>query len=153
MSFYLSLGTNLGHRAANLANAMKLLQKKNIFKINNSSFLYESEPTHLKDQNNFLNAVICGTSNYNTVELLNHLKSIEIEMGRQKTNEKHAARIIDIDILQSFETNISILIDNENVDHIYKPLNDLFAYTHCHFSTYTHSNRVNSDIKQILPLS
>lgn len=62
---YLGIGTNLGNRVGNISRALKELELLNCdvngggkTKVVDTSFLYESEAMYVKEQNNFLNAVI-----------------------------------------------------------------------------------------------
>jgi len=93
---YLSLGSNLGDRAANLRAAMARLRQAGSVKATSS--FYESEPVDFRDQPWFLNCVISLETGKPPRDLLAHAFAIEEEMGRQRTREK-GPRIIDIDIL------------------------------------------------------
>lgn len=57
---FLGIGTNLGDKVGNFANALKRLREigKEELKIVDSSFLYESEAMYHEDQDTFLNAAI-----------------------------------------------------------------------------------------------
>jgi len=57
---FLGIGTNLGDKVGNFANALRKLREigKEKLKIVDSSFLYESEAMYHEDQDTFLNAAI-----------------------------------------------------------------------------------------------
>jgi 2-amino-4-hydroxy-6-hydroxymethyldihydropteridine diphosphokinase len=93
---YLSLGTNLGDRLANLLNAITMLPPK-INPLVRSS-IYESEPWGYSDQPVFLNQVIKGNTDLEPLVLLAFLKETEVRLGRQETF-RFGPRLIDLDIL------------------------------------------------------
>jgi len=93
---YLALGSNLGDRRANLAEALKQLQSYVILDV--LSTVYETEPAYVTDQPNFYNMVLRGTTTLSPQALLHRLKSIEQDLGRQQT-VRYGPRPIDIDIL------------------------------------------------------
>ena len=93
---YLSLGSNLGHREANIASALKMLgQEARILKV--SSF-YETEPVGYKDQPWFLNCACAIETELAPQALLKLAKTIERNLGRKRTL-RFGPRLIDIDIL------------------------------------------------------
>lgn len=97
MRYFLSLGSNLGERAKNIAQAIYLLEKKNL-KITKKSSLYESQPVDYTAQPWFLNQVIEAWAEFTPKAFLALIKKIEQEMGR-KTSIPKGPRIIDVDIL------------------------------------------------------
>lgn len=94
--FYLSLGSNVGDRAANLRSALDRLAAAGVVKAVSS--FYETEPVDFPDQPWFLNCVLALETDKSPRELLEHALAIEAEMGRQRTVVK-GPRIVDIDIL------------------------------------------------------
>jgi len=95
--YYLSLGSNLGRRAANLARARRLLARKGVDVLKASS-VYETEPVDYADQPWFLNQVLEVRTELGPQALLRLAKSIETEMKRLPTVAK-GPRPIDIDLL------------------------------------------------------
>jgi GTP cyclohydrolase-4 len=93
---YLGLGSNLGDRMSNLASAVERLSRK--ITIKKISSVYETEPVYYKEQPLYLNAVLSAVTELDPFELLNFVKSIESDLGRQPSF-RNAPRIIDIDIL------------------------------------------------------
>ncbi len=63
-----------------------------------ASSIYETKPYGVKEQDNFLNAVIKISTSSNLSQLFIFLKNIEDELGR-KSNTKWGPREIDLDIL------------------------------------------------------
>jgi len=93
---YLGLGSNLGDREANIAEALRRLGEK--VHIETMSSLYETEPVGVREQPWFLNAVCEGDTGLSPFELLSFVKGIERSMGR-KPSVRWGPRLIDIDIL------------------------------------------------------
>jgi 2-amino-4-hydroxy-6-hydroxymethyldihydropteridine diphosphokinase len=93
---YLALGTNLGDRLANLQAAITALQPA--VRILDCSPAYETQPWGYTDQPAFLNQVISGETALLPHDLLAHLKTLEIKLGRTPTF-RYGPRRIDIDIL------------------------------------------------------
>ena len=97
MCIYLSLGSNLGDRAANLRAAIAALPSANLLVHKVSSF-YETEPVDYLDQPWFLNCVVEGETDSQPIELLHALRAIEYQLGSRKAFAK-GPRLLDIDIL------------------------------------------------------
>ena len=68
LCIYLSLGSNLGDRAANLHAAIAALPSANLHVHKVSSF-YETEPVDYLDQPWFLNCVVEGETDAQPIEL------------------------------------------------------------------------------------
>jgi 2-amino-4-hydroxy-6-hydroxymethyldihydropteridine diphosphokinase len=94
---YLALGSNLGDRQANLAQARDQFAADDIRVLRTSS-VYETAPVDVKDQPWFLNQVVEAETVLFPRQLLSRLHKIERAMGRKRTVAK-GPRIIDIDIL------------------------------------------------------
>lgn len=94
---YLSLGSNLGNRKANLEVALDQLETKDSVIQKQSSF-YETEPVEWLNQPCFLNLVCQVKSQLNPQALLKLCQKIEHQMGRIRQQPK-GPRNIDIDIL------------------------------------------------------
>jgi 2-amino-4-hydroxy-6-hydroxymethyldihydropteridine diphosphokinase len=93
---YLSLGSNIGDREANLREGIARLEPEG--RIVSVSSLYETEPVEFADQDWFLNSVVALETSDTAAQLLAAILQIETEMGRQRVQPK-GPRIIDIDIL------------------------------------------------------
>ena len=94
---YLSLGSNMGDREANLRKTFILISKLGEVK---GSHIYRTEPWGRDDIREFLNACVYIKTELDINKLFYKLGSIENKMGR-KRKEKWGARIIDIDLLLS----------------------------------------------------
>jgi len=96
---FLSLGSNLGDRESNLAQATIALSiNYQISDIVSSSY-YESEPLYNKDQPFFLNSILQFSTKLKPFDILDITQKVEKMLGRSEEKEKNQPRIIDIDIL------------------------------------------------------
>jgi 2-amino-4-hydroxy-6-hydroxymethyldihydropteridine diphosphokinase len=93
---YLSLGSNIGDREANLREAIE--QIKAIASMRSLSSFYEAQPVDLPNQPWFLNCAIALETNQTPHELLKSVLAIEAGMGRVRFRDK-GPRKIDIDIV------------------------------------------------------
>jgi 2-amino-4-hydroxy-6-hydroxymethyldihydropteridine diphosphokinase len=93
---YLSLGSNLGDREANLREAVKELESAGRL-LARSSF-YETQPVDVPDQPWFLNCVAAIDTDKTPRELLQLALKIEAAMGRLRMRDK-GPRKIDIDLV------------------------------------------------------
>jgi 2-amino-4-hydroxy-6-hydroxymethyldihydropteridine diphosphokinase len=110
---YLGLGSNLGNRQENLDLACQRISE-NIGTIVSQSSIYETAAWGLKEQDDFLNQVICVTTGYEAPEVLAKILAVEQSMGRIR-EVKWGARIIDIDIL--YYNDAIIKLDNLTIPH------------------------------------
>ena len=96
---YLSLGSNLGDREANLTSAIEKLGA--LGTVLHVSSLYETEPVEVtQTQPWFLNCAVALETEKMPKQLLSATQDIEREMGRRRmTNSTKGPRPIDIDIL------------------------------------------------------
>jgi 2-amino-4-hydroxy-6-hydroxymethyldihydropteridine diphosphokinase len=93
---YLSLGSNVGDRNANLNSAIERLET--LGKIEKVSSFYETEPVEFVNQPWFLNCAVKLDTEKMPKQLLAGILDVEQEMGRRRTQKK-GPRAIDIDIL------------------------------------------------------
>lgn len=105
---YLSLGTNLGDKEANINRAIEKINDSVGTVLRTSSFI-ETEPWGFDSSNTFLNAALCVETNLSPGQLLNATQLIEREMGRthKSVNRVYHDRLIDIDILLYDDISIS----------------------------------------------
>jgi 2-amino-4-hydroxy-6-hydroxymethyldihydropteridine diphosphokinase len=101
---YLSLGSNVGDREAQLREAIRRL--KSVGRVQFVSPIYESEPVDFIAQPLFLNCVVAVETSSTPAHLIQQALAIEKAMGRERTQKK-GPRTIDLDIL---------LFGNEVVD-------------------------------------
>jgi 2-amino-4-hydroxy-6-hydroxymethyldihydropteridine diphosphokinase len=95
---FLGIGTNLGDREKNLAEAMELIGER-IFIPSVCSSVYETEPWGFESESKFLNLVIVIETELSPVILLEKIHEIELTMGRVRDKNQYESRVIDIDIL------------------------------------------------------
>src|ERR1700733_5414527 len=99
---YMSLGSNLGDRAQNIARAIQALGARGI-RVTRQSSLYETEPVDVRGGGWFLNGVVEAETQMRPGQLMQTLLIIERSLGRQRRRaEKDGpkeSRTIDMDIL------------------------------------------------------
>jgi 2-amino-4-hydroxy-6-hydroxymethyldihydropteridine diphosphokinase len=95
---YLSLGSNLGDREANLKAATGLLAS--VGSMVATSAIYETEPVEAPRQGWFLNRVVALETDLMPRQLLSATQGIERQLGRHRQKgPPKGPRVIDIDIL------------------------------------------------------
>ena len=94
---YLSLGSNLGDREANLTRASESLCRAGVFALRRSS-LYATEPVGFAAQQWFLNCVVEAKTELMPRQLLRAVQKVEHALGRRRI-VAGGPRTIDIDIL------------------------------------------------------
>ncbi len=94
---YLGLGSNLGNRAENLAQARRLLVEGGA-QILGASSVIETEPWGVREQPTFLNQVLEVEWWTDARNLLVLAQAVEAQVGRSRTHH-WGPREIDVDIL------------------------------------------------------
>src|ERR1700694_1552212 len=94
---YLSLGSNVGDRDANLRAAITELADAGGPVTQVSSF-YETEPVDFLEQAWFLNCAVEGETDVLAMELMRALRGIELRVGGKKRGAK-GARVVDMGVL------------------------------------------------------
>ena len=92
----LGLGANVGDPRAQLARAVNAL--RGFVADIRASSIYRTEPVGYRDQPDFYNQVVRGTTTLSPRELLARVLEVEREMGRERTF-RNAPRVIDVDVL------------------------------------------------------
>ena len=96
---YLGLGSNVGDRYRHLRDAIDRLEEKGL-EVEAVSSAWETEPVgEILDQPDFLNAAIRVRSGLEPEPLLDLLKEVEAELGRETGKPRHSPRVIDVDLL------------------------------------------------------
>lgn len=98
----LLLGSNLGDQKKNLETAIKKIREGGNEILQLSEFL-TSEPVEFASSNIFCNIAMIIFTHLSPIQLLDFVKSIEMEMGRindSKASGGYADRVIDIDIVK-----------------------------------------------------
>jgi len=93
---FIGLGANLGDPAHNLRAAVSRL--RDVVEVLAVSSLYRTEPVGLRDQPDFLNAVLLGSTTSTPRELIEALAGIEKELGRVRGTPL-GPRTLDLDLL------------------------------------------------------
>lgn len=109
---FIGVGANLGPVHENFTRALRSMEK--CARVLAVSSLYESDPVGPQDQPKFTNAVIKVETELSPFELLDHLKTIEKEIGRKKT-KRWGPRVIDLDII--FYEDLVISTDSLVIPH------------------------------------
>jgi 2-amino-4-hydroxy-6-hydroxymethyldihydropteridine diphosphokinase len=94
---YLSLGSNLGDRRAQMEDALARLETERVRIVKRSS-LYETEPVEVTDQPWFLNCAVEAQTELAPRDLLDAIDRIEQQLGRERAIAR-GPRTIDIDVL------------------------------------------------------
>jgi len=93
---YLSLGSNVDNRSANLKAAISSLAPQ--MDVKKKSHVYETPPWGYTEQEKFLNQVVMAKTYLDPEPLMKHIKRLEVALGRKATF-RYGPRLIDIDIL------------------------------------------------------
>lgn len=95
----LGLGSNVGDRRARLQAAVDALPAIGV-RVLAASSVYDTDPVgEVLDQPSFLNACLLVETGLEPLELLDAVKRVEAELGREAGGVRHGPRAIDIDIL------------------------------------------------------
>jgi 2-amino-4-hydroxy-6-hydroxymethyldihydropteridine diphosphokinase len=111
---YLAIGSNLGKKTRNIDFAKYELEKHKV-KILKSSSYYKSESWPDCSQPKFINIIVKIKSNFTPLELLKVCNSIELKLGRIRS-QKNAPRTCDIDII-----DCENIISKKNNDKLILP--------------------------------
>lgn len=93
---YISIGSNIGNRLANLRDAIIRLGEAGT--VTRRSSWYETEPLEFTAQPWFVNGVLEVRTQLSAEQLMRRLLEIERAMGRERTQAK-GPRKIDLDLL------------------------------------------------------
>ena len=105
---YLAVGSNLGDRYRNVADALSALESSGDVRILRTSYLRSTSPMYVTDQPPFLNGAVFVETRLCPIDLLRLLKRVESDLGRDvgglgldggKKTERFGPRTIDLDIL------------------------------------------------------
>jgi 2-amino-4-hydroxy-6-hydroxymethyldihydropteridine diphosphokinase len=103
----LGLGSNVGDRRAQLQHAVDALPGVGVDVIACSS-TYDTDPVgEVTEQPSFLNACVRIETALAPLELLDAIKGLEHELGREGGEVRHGPRPIDIDVLLLGEHELS----------------------------------------------
>ena len=113
---YLSLGSNLGDKSANLNKAIELLKERAGEVLAVSSF-YETAPDGFISENSFVNIALSLDTRLDVYVLLDVCEEIEKTIGRERksVNLNYSDRVIDIDIL--YFNNMQLATERLTLPH------------------------------------
>lgn len=95
---YIALGSNLGDPVATVQSATASLRRLPRSTVIAASSLYRTEPLGLRNQPDFINAVVAVETQLNPRQLLDELFAIEGRFGRNRSI-LNAPRTLDLDVL------------------------------------------------------
>lgn len=107
---YIGLGSNLGDRQKNIETAIEKIRLRKTIEVKEISSVIETEPAGDIDQPKFLNAACMLETALYPDELLDTLKSIEREMGRDKDSSKRVSNEEKLKMLQQGNLDIDSTI-------------------------------------------
>lgn len=96
---YIGLGSNLGDPVKQLQQAVTALSELASTEIQQCSSLYRTAPIGYAQQPDFINAVCLLSSGLAPLQLLKHMQAIEQNQGRLRSDNRNAARTLDLDLL------------------------------------------------------
>ena len=104
MTYYISLGANIGDREQTLLEAVRHLGLQ-VGQVLRCSDCYYSEPWGFTSDHPFCNLCCCVQSDETPVEVLHRTQAIERALGRthKSVNGQYADRVIDIDLIQVYD--------------------------------------------------
>lgn len=97
-SVYIGFGSNIDDRLSYIQNAIHALSEAEGITLQKISSLYETEPVGYEEQAKFLNGAVAIETCLSPHTLLQTLKQIEVDVGRQHRT-RWGPREIDMDIL------------------------------------------------------
>jgi 2-amino-4-hydroxy-6-hydroxymethyldihydropteridine diphosphokinase len=93
---FVGVGSNI-EPADNVRKALRLLAKE--MRVVGVSTVYETEPEGRPEQPRYYNCVVDIETEAAPTELKRALREIEQRLGRVRTADKYASRVIDLDVL------------------------------------------------------
>ena len=117
-SVYVAVGSNMGDRFTNIMTALSHLEGIDDGKsvqIIKTSFLHETAPMYVTDQESFLNGMIKIKTSLSPHSLLHKLKEIEAKVGRLLDGPRYGPRPVDLDIIFYTKENNDVNNEDEKV--------------------------------------
>ena len=96
---FIGVGSNQGERLAQISKAVRAVGALKGVKLSRMATIIETAPVGGPPQGPYLNTVIEIDTSLSPRELLAGLKGIERQFGRNPSEERWAARPIDLDVL------------------------------------------------------
>ena len=111
MTYYLSLGANIGNREQTIHQALQMIEQQIGHVLRCSSFYY-SAPCGFDSENEFCNICCAMETCLEPQEVLERTQQIEQQLGRIYKSDHHSVhpiykdRTIDIDLILAFDNNL-----------------------------------------------
>ena len=96
---YVSIGSNLGDKAANCRSAIEALSRDDGCRLLARSPLYRTEPVDYAEQDWFVNGVVQVATGLKPESLLELLLHIERQAGRVRGALRYGPRVLDLDLI------------------------------------------------------
>jgi 2-amino-4-hydroxy-6-hydroxymethyldihydropteridine diphosphokinase len=96
---HLAVGSNLGDRYQNIHQALQWLAMNDTVRLVRTSYLYETEPMYIANQNAFLNGAVEIETVLEPLQLLHCMKQVEAQLGRDFATVRNGPRPVDLDII------------------------------------------------------
>ncbi len=106
----ISIGSNMGERTDNCRRAIEALAALDGVSVLKESFFYETLPWGKTNQQDFINCAVLVESDIAPLNLLEKLKEIEFNIGRNH-EERWGPRLIDLDLV----IYADVVMDNETL--------------------------------------
>ncbi len=97
-SIVIALGGNVGDKVQSLRRALRAIAAEPGVELTAVSHLYRTPPWGKTDQDWFVNACALGRTSLEPEALLQRVKRLEVQLGREPT-ERWGPRVIDIDLI------------------------------------------------------
>jgi len=134
MTYYLSLGANLGEREQTLRRAIQMIEQQ-VGSVRRCSSFFYSAPWGFESEHSFCNLCCAVDSTLSPLDVLHSTQAIERALGRTKKsvidnpqskieNRKsiiYSDRSIDIDLIRLFDGDKELFVDLPEL-HIPHPL-------------------------------
>ena len=122
---FIAVGSNLGDCFGNIRAGLDLLSEDGSVKVLRTSYLRETPPMYKTDQPSFLNGMVEIETSLAPQELLQRIKFVEKELGRDLEGaERNGPRPLDLDIIMYGTENdggrgsLVLNSDNLTIPHI-----------------------------------
>ena len=96
---FIGLGANLGDAGHTLELAKNAILNIDNVRLFSCSSFYRSRPLDKRSSPDYCNAVLGVYTHLSPVSMLQRLQEIELDFGRQRSDDRWASRTLDLDIL------------------------------------------------------
>jgi 2-amino-4-hydroxy-6-hydroxymethyldihydropteridine diphosphokinase len=114
-SAFIAIGSNLGDKYQNCLRGIAALAETTLITVTDRAGFYKTAPVDFTDQDWFVNTAVKITTGLTPTELLERLKHIERESGRDTRGLRFGPRILDLDII--FFNDLVVRTDNLEIPH------------------------------------